>query len=237
MRLLLTSLFALSLLLCSVARLHAQEPITISGSVTDLLDEPLIGAVVFEKNSRRGTTVGADGTYSFEVPRSLDTLKLVVQLAGFNDFSRSVPAPEGDTYLMDVSLTPLAVEDVVVTGRVKLRKDEFVQSITTLDQNMVSQVAPANLEDVLQNISGYSNTGQISLRGSSGYSYGAGSRVVTLLNNMPIMTPNLGSTETELLPTDNIQQVEVIKGASSVLYGSGAMGGVINVITKEPTED
>ena len=215
----------------------AQETLRIHGTITDNKGGVLPGTVVFETNSKQGTTVPAGGEYAFEVPKASDTLNVKVQLAGYTDFEKTLPMPTGNDYKLDVQLANLRVEDVVVTGRVKQKKDEFIQSITTIDQATVSRVAPADLEDVLKNISGYSNNGQISLRGSSGYSYGAGSRVVTLLNSMPVMTPNLGSTESELLPTDNIQQVEVIKGASSVLYGSGAMGGVINVITKDPTED
>jgi len=76
--------------------------------------------------------------------------------------------------------------------------------------------------------------GQPSIRGSSGYTYGAGTRVITCLNGLPLLTGDRSSAPFELLPIDNIERIEVLKGASSVVYGAGAMGGVFNIVTQVP---
>ncbi|MCU0362706.1 MAG: TonB-dependent receptor, partial [Bacteroidales bacterium] len=70
--------------------------------------------------------------------------------------------------------------------------------------------------------------GQASVRGGSGFSYGAGSRVMALIDGLPVIAPDAGSIKWQFLPLENIEQIEIIKGASSVLYGSSALNGVIN---------
>lgn len=76
---------------------------------------------------------------------------------------------------------------------------------------------------------------QVNIRGGSGWTYGAGSRVLLLVDGLPELTPDACDVIWDFLPIEQIQQIEVIKGASSVLYGSGALDGVVNVRTAWPT--
>ena len=76
--------------------------------------------------------------------------------------------------------------------------------------------------------------GQASIRGGSGFSYGAGSRVLALIDGLPVLSPDAGNIKWQFLPLENISQIEVIKGASSVLYGSSALNGIINFRTADP---
>jgi outer membrane receptor protein involved in Fe transport len=76
--------------------------------------------------------------------------------------------------------------------------------------------------------------GQANIRGGSGWSYGAGSRVQLLVDDLPQLTADANDTKWNFLPIENLEQVEVIKGASSVLFGSSALNGVINVRTAYP---
>ena len=92
----------------------------------------------------------------------------------------------------------------------------------------------SNLENALRYVPGVNMTeDQISIRGSSGYSRGAGSRVLLALDGIPFYTGDTGETIWEMIPTAVIKRVEIIKGAASSLYGSTAIGGVINVITND----
>ena len=79
--------------------------------------------------------------------------------------------------------------------------------------------------------------GQANIRGGSGYSYGAGSRVLLLMDDLPILTGDAGFPTWDFIPMENIQQVEIIKGAASALYGSSALNGIINVRTAYPTSE
>jgi outer membrane receptor protein involved in Fe transport len=73
---------------------------------------------------------------------------------------------------------------------------------------------------------------QVSIRGSNGYSRGTGSRALLAIDGLPFYTGDSGDIIWEMIPTLEIQKVEIIKGASSSLYGSSAIGGVINSLTR-----
>jgi iron complex outermembrane receptor protein len=74
---------------------------------------------------------------------------------------------------------------------------------------------------------------QISIRGSSGYSRGAGTRVLLEIDGIPYYTGDTGEIIWEIIPVSEVQRIEVIKGAASSLYGSAAIGGVVNIITND----
>lgn len=73
--------------------------------------------------------------------------------------------------------------------------------------------------------------GQVSVRGGSGFAYGAGSRVMVLIDNMPALQYDSGYPNWSNIATETIGKVEVLKGAGSALYGSAAMNGVINILS------
>jgi outer membrane receptor protein involved in Fe transport len=78
--------------------------------------------------------------------------------------------------------------------------------------------------------------GQISIRGGSSYSYGVGSRTAILSDGLSLASADLGEGQSKMASVENVKQVEVIKGASSVVYGSSALNGVVNVVTEWPTD-
>ncbi|MCX6254208.1 MAG: TonB-dependent receptor, partial [Bacteroidia bacterium] len=77
--------------------------------------------------------------------------------------------------------------------------------------------------------------GQASIRGGSGFSYGVGSRVLALIDGLPIISADAGNIRWQFLPLENLSQIEIIKGASSVLYGSSDLNGIINIRTADAT--
>ena len=62
--------------------------------------------------------------------------------------------------------------------------------------------------------------GQANIRGGSGWSYNTGSRVLVMVDDMPLLSGDRGTVEWDMIPMENVSQIEVIKGASSVLFGS-----------------
>ncbi|MEX0602059.1 MAG: TonB-dependent receptor, partial [Bacteroidota bacterium] len=91
----------------------------------------------------------------------------------------------------------------------------------------------ATLDDALRYVSGVNMMqDQVNIRGSSGYSRGVGSRVLILLDGLPFTTGDTGEINWETIPVHQVERIEVVKGAGSALYGSSALGGVINVITR-----
>ncbi|MFI5222570.1 MAG: TonB-dependent receptor, partial [Bacteroidia bacterium] len=111
-----------------------------------------------------------------------------------------------------------------VTVSTEIIKPYLIENkITTNLQYFLDQVPSVNVVD-----------GQLNIRGGSGWTYGAGSRVMVLLDDLPFLSGDGGQAQWKFLPTENLQQLEVIKGASSVLYGSSAMDGIINLRTADP---
>ncbi|MDB5227453.1 MAG: TonB-dependent receptor, partial [Bacteroidota bacterium] len=74
------------------------------------------------------------------------------------------------------------------------------------------------------------------IRGGSGWAYGVGSRVAVILDGQTILSPDRGDAKWSLLPIETTGQIEILKGASSVLYGSSAMNGTIHLESIVPTK-
>jgi outer membrane receptor for ferrienterochelin and colicins len=96
---------------------------------------------------------------------------------------------------------------------------------------------PIGLDNALRYIPGVTVAeDQLSIRGSSGYSRSVGARVLLMLDGTPFLSADNGDMKFDAIPLIAVDRVEVVKGAGSALYGSSALGGVINVITQEPGE-
>ncbi len=215
----------------------AQETTTIRGRVTDEHGAPVSFARVSTENS--GAETREDGYYRFSTPRT-DSLRLRVDALDYEPFAVVLPFPQENEFVYDVKIFSNAVTLGVVTVTEKFRErvEEAVLSIETLGTKKVDLMSNSTIVAALEQMPGMTFTNQQpSIRGSSGYTFQAGSRVLTLLNGLPMISPELGAVNFDLLPADNVKQIEVLKGASSVIYGAGAMGGIINVLTEEPTEE
>ena len=94
-----------------------------------------------------------------------------------------------------------------------------------------------NLEQAVNQSPGvFTMDGQVSIRGGGGYAYGAGSRVMLLWNGIPMLSPDVGDVKWNAVPMEQASQIEILKGASSVLYGSGALNGIIALTEKEASK-
>ena len=109
-------------------------------------------------------------------------------------------------------------------------------SMEVLKPDFINNNNNIELDEAIQKVPGLTMIdNQANVRGGSGFAYGAGSRVLVLVNGIPELTGDAGDVKWEFLPVENLDQVEIIKGASSVLYGSSALNGVINLRTRYPT--
>jgi outer membrane receptor protein involved in Fe transport len=128
------------------------------------------------------------------------------------------------------------LEEVVVSeGKYEQKLSEVTVSMEVLKPHQLSDQNITSLDMILEKTPGISILdGQPSIRGGSGFSYGVGSRVLMLVDDLPMMTGDAADIKWNYLPVENMNQVEVIKGASSVVYGSSALNGVINLRTRFP---
>jgi len=213
----------------------------ISGTVRDKgTNDPLPGANVIVD----GTTIGAasdlQGNFVIRaVPAG--TYRVRASIIGYLPAVLSgVKVVAGDTVRLDFTLAQTAIDipEVVVTATRKAQSFmETPVSVSVVTAQQIRQQNFVTLDQTLEFTPGVNMMGgQINIRGSSGYSRGAGTRVLLLVDGVPMLPGDSGDIKWDALPPNEIDRVEVVKGASSSLYGSNALGGVINVITKDPTD-
>ena len=223
--------------LCTYAQTSGGVHMTeVSGVVTDFQTrEPLIGVTVCDKNDpSKGTVTDFDGHYTILVDTRKPTM-LSFSYVGYDTETRSVNS------LTKVLNVPLLthneiLDDVVVTaGRFEQRSTDVTVSMEVLKPQALRSQAPTDLSATLQTLPGVEIIDkQPSIRGGGGWTYSVGSRCQVLMDGMSILNPKTGEINWNNVPLENVGQVEVIKGASSVLYGSSALNGVINVRTQRP---
>lgn len=213
---------------------------TIVGKVTEKgTNEVLPGANLLLEGTTLGAASDIEGRYIIRnVPAGTYSLRATV-IGYLPSVVASVKVAAHDTVRLNFSLSQTAIDvpEVVVTASRKAQSFlETPASISVLGEQRIQQQNPVSLEQVLEFIPGVNMmSGQINIRGSSGYSRGAGSRVLLLVDGVPMLPGDSGDIKWDALPPNEVDHVEVVKGAASSLYGSNALGGVINVITKEPS--
>ncbi len=229
MRYIIICLFTLA------SALHAQPP-AIKGRITDATSgEALPGVnIIFGKN--RGVASDVNGDY--EIFADPGKLHLQFRYIGYNSVQRTVDIFKGQTYRLDIKMQVqrhILNELVVSASRYEQRLSDVIVSMEILKPSTIENTHTLNIETALQKVPGVMFLGgQASIRGGNGYSYGVGSRVLLLLDDLPMLTGGGGEAKWDFVPLENLGQVEVIKGASSALYGSSALNGVINVRTAYP---
>ncbi len=208
---------------------------TISGRVTDNKNVPLVGVNVFLKDLSAGTATNMKGNFSLkDIPFGKHSLK--ISMVGYRTITKNIFLNKKILNL-NLRLTPTSItfEDVIVTASKHEQKLlESPVSAEVINPEIISKKNFTKFDDLLRYAPGVNVTlDQVSIRGSSGYSRGAGTRVLIAIDGVPIFTGDTGEIIWELVPITDIERVEIIKGAASSLYGSTAIGGVINIITKK----
>ena len=214
-----------------------------NGMVTDESGLGLPGAFITAKNASgdvRGEVSLPDGSYALDL-RVWAGQRVTISCSyiGMETLKRDFTAlVAGKAYELDWSLTSTAeaLDLVVVSaGRFEQSAAEVTVSVDVLPPRIVESRGTTTLETALEMNPGVTFVnGEPQIRSGSGFSYGAGSRVMILIDDLPVLSGDAGRPTWGFLPLENLEQIEIIKGASSVLYGSAALSGVINVRTRFP---
>src|SRR5438093_2564311 len=141
---------------------------------------------------------------------------------------------------------PTRLEPVVVTvTRIEQKAGDAPASVTVLTRDDIQHSASQTVDDILRQVPGFSlfrrssslvthPTSQgVSLRGIGP---SGASRALVLLDGVPINDPFGGWVYWDKIPLQAIEQIEVVRGGGSSVWGNYALSGVINIITKRPTE-
>jgi len=207
----------------------------ISGIVTDMNNEPLPGATVVVKElSTLGAVANVDGHYELRLPDNKD-YTLTATFVGYIDVSKKVSDKQEDVLNFQLTESSTTLDQVVVTGTrtPKLLKDVPIVTRVISDLD-IKRMDATNISDLLQTeLPGiefsYSMNQQTSLN-MSGF---GGNSVLFLVDGERLAGETLDNVDYSRLNMDNVQRIEIVKGAASSLYGSNAVGGVVNIISRE----
>ncbi|HRO38402.1 MAG: TonB-dependent receptor [Flavobacteriales bacterium] len=187
----------------------------------------------------RSAVADDSGRYAINLPAG--QYAVVARAIGFTEKRLQVTVPPGGEVELDIPMAPSTSQlDMVVVSASKFeqRVGEVTQSLSVLPASIIRDKGTVNLAEALDQVPGVvvvDDDPQI--RSGSGFSYGAGSRVMLLADGLPVLSGDIGRPNWTFLPIEDVEQIEVIKGASSVLYGSAALSGVINVRTGWPGDE
>jgi iron complex outermembrane receptor protein len=205
----------------------------VKGTVTEKSSGETLPGVIAATGTKSVLT-DVNGNFMLSVPAGKQTLTL--SLAGYKTVQNDFEAKESDTATFSIALelTNQVLEEVVVSaGKYEQKLSDVTVSMEVIKPELLQSKAVAQLDQIMGQVPGvYITDSQVSIRGGSGYSYGAGSRVIMLVDEMPMLSADASDIKFNYVPIETMEQMEVIKGASSALFGSSALNGVINMRTK-----
>lgn len=193
--------------------------------------EALVGAKIVLSTGQKIIT---NPLGDFEIKPTFYPVFLKITLTGY--ISDYLKITKDTTFTFVLFEQVQEMKTVVVTaGRRNQDIEDVAVSMEIIRPELVNNKGLSSLEQAVDQSPGvYSMDGQVSIRGGGGYAYGAGSRVMLVWNGVPMLSPDLGDAKWNSVPMEQASQIEILKGASSVLYGSGALNGIIAVTEKEP---
>ena len=205
----------------------------VTGVVTDYSGKaPMIGVKVIASSGEK-TITDFDGKYNLPINKFPVTI-VFSMLQYAND---TIVITQAGNYTLELKEFVKDFETIVVSaGRRKQAAEDVPVSMEVIRPQLIDNKGITDLEQAVDQTPGvFTMDGQVSIRGGSGFAYGTGSRVLLLWNGMPLLSGYAGDTQWNAIPMEQASQIEIMKGAASVLYGSGALNGVIALTEKEPS--
>lgn len=210
----------------------------IKGVVTDSkTKDTLVGTNVVIGDSL-GTATDVNGNYTLNLKPGI--YEVIYRLIGYETQKIKTEVTDGSYLVQNVMLKSSSkqLDEVVISaGKFEQKLSEVTVSMELIKPALVNNKNTTDMSTIVNQIPGVSVVDkQANIRGGSGYSYGAGSRVLIMVDDMPMLTADAGDAKWDFLPVENLEQVEVMKGASSALYGSSALNGVVHFRTSYPRD-
>ena len=215
----------LGLTLCLMSfQVQAQQ--TVTGTITDVDGEPLIGATILVKGTTTGTTTDFDGNFSIEAN---DGDVLQISYTGYASQELTVGTDDFSNIQME---SGIALDEVVVTGYSVETKRQTTGAVSTVEAAKLQAIPSGNVEQQLQGrVAGVTlitngqpgSTSQIRVRGFGAF---GGNEPLYVVDGVPVGT-------TDFLNPDDIETTTVLKDAAAAsIYGARAANGVIVYTTK-----
>ncbi len=180
-----------------------------------------------------GTSTNSSGEFSLKAPAGQVAIR--ISFVGYETLTQTVQIQSGKTTRMMAELAPsiLPLGEIIVTStKYEKQAKDVAMPLAVVPSRRIEETAPRDVAEALNAEPGLTLIRDgiwgtnVSIRGLSK------SNIVTLVDGNRIDTATDLSAGLSMIDVDDIQRIEVVKGAASSLYGSGAIGGVINIITK-----
>lgn len=197
--------------------------------------QPLTSASVYIENSNTGTSTDIEGQFTLSFS-NIKNPKLVISFLGYKTQIKKINSESTDLGTIELELEE-ALEEIVVSGTLKaVSKRDSPVPVEVYGQSFFKANPTASIFDALENINGVRSqlncsicsTGSVNINGQEG------SYTMVLIDGFPIVSGLSTVYGFSGIPQALIERIEVIKGPASTLYGSEAVAGVINLITKLP---
>ncbi|NJW52078.1 TonB-dependent receptor [Salinimicrobium sp. CDJ15-91] len=228
----------LNLFLCCGLAVHSQT-VKISGKITSG-DQPVAFVNIYLEGTETGTTTNKQGEYTLQAP--FGHHELILQAVGYKTQRHHLDILNSEPLKMDFSLQEdiTGLDQVVISasrnGQLRHTAPVIV-SVTSAKEfkatQSISLSEGLNFQPGLRMETNCQNCGfsQVRMNGLDG----AYSQI--LIDSRPIFSALNGVYGLDQIPANAIERIEVVRGGGSALYGSNAIAGTINIITKVPTED
>ena len=224
------------------AQLEASEEQMQYGSIAGYVRDsetgkPIGMANVYLENTLLGDATNSDGF--FEISRvKPGHYVLHVSVIGYARKQETIEVRPGEKIFLDlrVKTSPIEIPPVVITAS---RREQDIAdsptSLTALGSREIEKRDAQTPHEILRFAPGVvTRESQVSIRGSAGFNRGAGSRLLFLVDGVPMLAADTGDIKWDLIPVEVIERMEVLRSAASSLYGSSGLGGVINLVTHNP---
>ncbi len=225
-----------TLLLWLIVQFSIAQTATISGKIFSDGKPVEFANVTLVGNSNGGIS---DSLGQYNINTTLGNYKMRVTGVGFISMEKNIAVKNTDTIILNFNLTNIesSLNEVVVTGTLKeVRKLESPVAVEVYKPAYFKKNPTANIYEALQNVNGVRpqlncnvcNTGDIHINGLEG------PYTMVLIDGMPIVSSLSTVYGLSGIPNSLVERIEIVKGPASSLYGSEAVGGLINIITKKP---
>ena len=232
-----TALLVLASILACGNLLGNEPPRQVFGHVTDENGEILPYANIVIKNTTRGTITDLDGKYALPLIEN-GNYTLVVTYAGFVPAEKQLYFTKDTVINFKLKEDALFLNEVTVTGTrtPKILKDAPVIT-RVINSEQIQKINAVTVRDLLEvELPGLEFTRQMDGQTAINMQGMSGKYVLFLIDGERMAGETLNNVDYNRLNTENIERIEVVKGASSALYGSNAIGGVVNIITKDASK-
>ena len=230
-------LLIIIVLYCSSNLLFSQNA-KVVGSVKDDNGNLIVGAsVIYRKDITFGAVTNDKGLFELSIPSG--SCRLIVRYTGMISDTLSFEISENEVKKIDITLRSFVKEFgpvIVKVGKFDKPIEEQTVTMLVLKPEMIENKNTRSIESALDQTPGLNILdGEPQIRGGSGFTFGVGSKVAVIVDDMPMLSGDAGRPEWGFIPVENISQIEVIKGAASVLSGSSALSGSVHIRTAYPT--